>query len=311
MKTKLVQKVMNSIVISCMICSFAYAHTETKTFIMPPKKTVAVADFEIKTGGITGEYDLSKGMAEMLTDALMQSGQFIVLERQTIDAVLAEQNFAASNRTSKIGGAKSGDIKRAQVLIQGVVTEYDIGSETGGQEVNIGGFRFGGNKVKAHIGLIIRLIDTTTSEVIASQRVEGSAKQGGTDFSVAEGGFDFSQSGQKRTPINKAVQITIDNAVNYIAMQMKSIPWKGKVIKTTEAGAIYVNAGISANIQKGMMFMVFRPGEELIDPDTGMNLGTDDEFVGRMRVTEVLEKFSKATALDASPQKGDIVKFAQ
>ena len=107
--------------------------------------------------------------------------------------------------------------------MQGVVTEYDVGTETGGQEVNIGGFSFGGSKVKAHIGLIIRLIDSTTSEVIASQRVEGSAKQGGTDFSVAEGGFDFSQSGQKRTPINKAVQIAIDNAVNYVATQMKTM----------------------------------------------------------------------------------------
>lgn len=280
------------------------------TTTMVPKKTVAVADFEIKTGGVAGEYDLSKGLAEMLTDALIQSGQFIVLERQTIDAVLAEQNFAASDRTSKVGGAQKGDIKRAQIIVQGVVTEYDIGAESGGQKINVGGFSFGGNKAKAHMGCIIRLIDSTTSEVIDSQRVEGKASQGGTDFGYAGGDFDFSQNDQTRTPINKAMQITIDNAVEYIAKKMQGIPWQGKVIKVKDDGEVFINAGQNSNIQKGTTFMVFRPGEELIDPDTGMNLGTDDAFVGRLRIEESLPKFSKGRTLDAPAQTGDIVKFA-
>lgn len=278
--------------------------------VSPLKKTVAVADFEIKTGGVAGEYDLSKGLAEMLTDALIQSGQFIVLERQTIDAVLAEQNFAASDRTSAVGGAKKGDIKRAQVIIQGVVTEYDVGAESGGQQVSIAGFSFGGNKAQAHMACIIRLIDSTTSEVIDSQRVEGKASQGGRDFSYAGSDINFSQNDQTRTPINKAMQITIDNAVEYVAKKMLGIPWQGKIITVKDSGEVFINAGQNTNMQKGMTFMMFRPGEELIDPDTGMNLGTDDEFVGRLRIDDVQPKFSKGTALDAPAQAGDIVKFA-
>ena len=281
-----------------------------QSVISSPKKVVAVADFDNKSG-YSGRYDLGSGMAEMLTDALMQSGQFIVLERQGLNAVLAEQNLASSGRAAKVGGAKTGDIKRAQILIQGVVSEYTPTTEAGSQSLNIKGFNLGGDSARAHVAVLIRLFDTTTSEVIASQRVEGSASRGGMDFGFTESKWGFSQSGEKADPIDKAVQMTIDNAVNHVAQQMARIPWQGKVIKVNEAGEVYVNAGAEANIRKGMTFMVFRPGEALIDPDTGMNLGSEDQFIGRLKVVEAQPKFCKGTSPDGTTQVGDIVKFGQ
>jgi len=41
-----------------------------------------------------------------------------------------------------------------------------------------------------------------------------------------------------------------------------------------------------------------------------MNLGADEQFIGRMRVDDVQPKFSKGTTLDAPATAGDIVKFA-
>jgi hypothetical protein len=147
--------------------------------------------------------------------------------------------------------------------------------------------------------------------VIASQRVEGKADRGGTQFGFTESKWGFSQSGQKSMPIDKAVQIAIDNAVNYIAGELSRVQWKGKVIKTSDDGTVFINAGARDGIQSGMIFMAFRKGEALIDPDTGLNLGSDDEFLGRIRITDVQEKFSRATALDDKlPSAGDIVKFA-
>ena len=283
---------------------------ENTEVLSPPKKVVAVADFGNKSG-YSGQYDLGHGMAEMLTDALMQSGRFIVLERGALDAVLAEQNLAASGRAAKVGGAKMGNIKRAQILIQGAVTEFTPTSEGGAQSLNIKGFSIGGNSQRAHVAVIVRLFDTTTSEIIASKRVEGSASRGGMDFGVSETDWGFTQSGHKQMPIDKAMQITIDNAVNYVAQAMLKVPWQGKIIKVNQAGEVYINAGSEANIQSGMIFMTFRPGEELIDPDTGMNLGSEDLFVGRMRVATVQPKFCKAQPLDGEPMTGDYVKFPQ
>ncbi len=110
--------------------------------------------------------------------------------------------------------------------------------------------------------------------------------------------------------MEEATQIAIDNAVVYIAAQSAGIPWTGKVIKV-EGGVAYVNAGSESNIPSGAYLMTFRKKGELIDPDTGMNLGGDETFVGRMQVVEVQPKFSKARSLDSQPAaEGDIVKFS-
>ena len=64
-------------------------------------------------------------------------------------------------------------------------------------------------------------------------------------------------------------------------------------------------------MEAGSVFDVYKEGEALIDPDTGMNLGSDTTKLGEVKVTEVQDKFSKAQAVGtpSSPiEKGNIVK---
>jgi hypothetical protein len=62
--------------------------------------------------------------------------------------------------------------------------------------------------------------------------------------------------------------------------------------------------------QPGWTFTVFRPGEALIDPDTGMNLGVEREKIGRLRISEVKEKYSIAEPVEGSEfKRGDILKL--
>jgi curli biogenesis system outer membrane secretion channel CsgG len=287
----------------------AIQETLAQQQLSAPKKTIAVASFENKAN-YASQIDLGRAMAEMLTDALIQSGAFIVLERGALESVFAEQNLAASSRAAAGTAAAKGAVGRAQILVQGVISEFSEESEGGGQSLNIKGFDLNMASASAHVAVIIRLIDSSTSEVIASQRVEGKANRGGTQFGFAESDWGFSQSGQKSMPIDKAVQIAIDNAVNYISAQLRTVQWTGKVIKTDENGTVFINAGANAGLQPGMLFMAFQKGEILLDPDTGINLGTADEFLGRVRITAVQEKFSRAEALDQKmPAAGDIVKF--
>jgi len=243
----------------------------------------------------------------MLTDALIKSGQFIVVERQALNAVIAEQNLAASGRATKKGGARLGDIKRAQIIIEGAVTEFGEAKAGGGQDLRIKGFKLGSDRQEAHVAIILRLIDSTTSQVIASHRVEGSAASGSLSYGYSKSGFGFDQSGFKATPLGKATQIAIDRAVAFIASQMANIPWRGKIIKVVDNFG-YLNAGQASNITQGSVFMVFRQGEELIDPDSGLDLGSEDIFVGRFQVTEVHPKYSKGKASDQPVMPGDIVK---
>ena len=277
------------------------------------KKTVSVSDFENKTNA-AGAWQIGTGMADMLTDSLIQSGQFIVLERQALNAVLAEQNLAAGNRASKAGtGAQTGNIKKAQILIQGAVTEFDENKSEGGQGLSLYGVSVRAKSATAHVAVIIRLIDTTTSQVLASQRVEGDASSSGVGFSASVSGVGFGQEAFKKTPMGKATQMAIDRAVQYIASQMAALPWKGKVIKTDESGMVLVNAGASSGMVQGQVLRLARPGESVVDPDTGMELGQEAKVLGTVNVAEVLDKYSKAkpVVLSSPAQAGDLVEALQ
>ena len=149
------------------------------------KKIVAVSQFDNKTSyGSWGQYELGTGMADQLTDSLMQSGNFVVLERETLGDVISEQDLAASGRFSKSKSARTGKLTSAQILVKGTITEFAEKSSGSGGGIGFGGIRIGGKKAEAHVGLIIRLIDTTTGEVLHSQRVEGKAKSGGMSLGV-------------------------------------------------------------------------------------------------------------------------------
>jgi curli biogenesis system outer membrane secretion channel CsgG len=295
--------IIGTVLVSALLVSHAHA--------AGLKKVVAVSNFENKSSyGGGGQWNLGTGMSDQLTDALIQSGQFTVLERETLGDVMAEQDLAASGRMQKSNSARTGKLTSAQILIKGAVTEFDLQSSGSGGGIGIKGFRLGSSKEEAHVGLIIRLIDTTTAEVLDSKRVEGKATAGGLSIGVDVGDFDFGSDSFAKTPLGKATQITIDNAVKYIADKLKDLPFQGRVIKASSPDDIYISAGETVNAREGDEFTVYSKGEELIDPDTGELLGVEEEKVGAVKIHTVKEKYSKAKATSGGDKikRGDIIR---
>jgi curli biogenesis system outer membrane secretion channel CsgG len=272
------------------------------------KKVVAVSRFE-NNSSWGGQWALDTGMADQLTDALMQSGQFVVLERETLGDVMAEQDLAASGRAMQSKSAQTGKITSAQILIKGAVTEFEDGSSGSGTGIGIKGVKIGMRRGEAHVGLIIRLINSTTGEVLASERVEGTAKAGGFDLGLDIGSVDFGTSSFKKMPLGKATQIAIDNAVEIIAEKLRAVPYQGRIVKVA-GDDVYVSAGEKAGAKVGDEFTVFSVGEELVDPETGEILGAEESAVGRVKIYQVMEKFSKAKAVGSlgAVNSGDIIR---
>ncbi len=270
------------------------------------KKIVAVSNFENKTSYV-GQINLDSGMADQLIDALMQSGMFVVLEREMLKDVMEEQDLAATGRTAKSASARTGSITSAQILIKGTVTEFEDKSSGSGQGVNFGGFNFGMQRSEAHVGLIIRLIDTTTGQVLDSQRVEGKAEAGGLAWGANVQGVNFGTEGFKKTPLGKAVQMAVDNAVVYVTERLGNLTFKGRIVNVKD-NIIYVSVGSTIGAKAGDTFTVFSRGEELVDPVTGELLGSEEKRVGRIGISEVRDKFSKAVILEGEGFKaGDII----
>jgi len=45
---------------------------------------------------VGGNWDIGKGIADLIVDELVNDGSFRVIERKRLDAILAEQNFSTA-----------------------------------------------------------------------------------------------------------------------------------------------------------------------------------------------------------------------
>jgi len=110
------------------------------------------------------------------------------------------------------------------------------------------------------------------------------------------------------TPLGQASRHAIDQAVHFIIAKLGTTPWEARVIRA-QAGDIYVNAGEESGVSVGETFGLYRPGEALVDPVSGLDLGAPDEQIGTVKVKAVKPKYAVAVLVDGEPaQRNDIVR---
>lgn len=270
-------------------------------------------NYNFNTGGVPVQ-----GIEAILIDVLNQTGRFRVVERTVLNKTLREQDLGASGRISKPSAAKIGKVLGAQYLIQAVVTHYEPNYQ--GQRIGVGGLLpgkvgglLGGVGVKtgrSMVGMNFRLIDAQTSEIVFSKQVESVISQSGLTL----GGAGFGKSGAlggffsnySRTPIGQAVIAAVNKGVYELVKQIGNAPAWGSVVKVT-GGRVYLNLG-QGQVRPGDRLKVLRKGEALVDPETGLSLGSEDKEVGTVVITEVKKKYSIARAEGARGiKRGDKV----
>jgi len=194
-----------------------------------PKARIAVADFEVKAAQASNE--IGTGLREMLITALVNSNRFRVVERQVLSAVMQEQELAASGAAAQGSGAQRGAIKTADIVITAAVTEFEpqasggAGGIGGGGGLGSGilGGLLGASLNKAHMALDIRIVDTSTSEVLAATRVQGQATDISAGFMAGFFGGWALGGGvgvYANTPMEKAIRICVIEGVRYISQKV-------------------------------------------------------------------------------------------
>jgi len=185
-----------------------------------PKRTqIAVLPFDFGTiqNQWWGTIDIGKGVADQVVDSLVNDGTFSVIERSKLDTILAEQDFAQSDRAAVEAAklAKVGKVLGVRYLVAGSITQFatsdrKFGGGVGGAIAKgmlgpVGGLSF--RKVKHQVKLTGRLIDTTTGEVVASAEGNGESKKcqgvgmemdpggGGSGVAFSMSSADYRQSG--------------------------------------------------------------------------------------------------------------------
>ncbi|HPC58541.1 MAG TPA: CsgG/HfaB family protein, partial [Kiritimatiellia bacterium] len=142
--------------------------------------SITVSKFPNEAGW-SGQWDIGDGFTTILTDALQQSGKFIVLgDSEMRKEAMAEQDFAASGRVA--GGQKAPKVGRmtpAQLLVRGSITHVQDETSGGRGGISFKGISLGGSGGKAEVNITIYLVDSETGQVKASKKVVGQAGRRG------------------------------------------------------------------------------------------------------------------------------------
>jgi len=280
-----------------------------------PKKRIAVLRF-----GGTGKYgalegaDAGEAIAAQLTTALERTDCFVVADRLALAEVLREQEIGMAGVATRETSAKAGQLIGVQILVKGEITEFETGAQGNGLTAGVGlanlplGLRFGGSRNVAHIALDVRLIDATTGQVIATQRVDSKARSFGLLLGIDTSKTSLTNDNYSKTPLGSAMRDAVVEAAGYILERTRAVVWTGQVVDV-QAGSFYLNAGTKAGLKVGDTLTVSTVARELIDPASGASLGRIEQSLGIARISEVSDTYALATIEgDYTPHRGDLLR---
>ena len=263
------------------------------------KLRIAVLDFDFASTGITesglgifGSVGPAQGVSDLLTNKLVESGSYTVIERSRIAAVLAEQNLADAGRIDPATAAQIGRILGVDAVVLGSITRFDLAEGgTGGSVLGIGG---NSRRNSAEVQLTARLVNTTTAEILATAQGTGSARQGGGSFSVG-GLVNF---GADHNNTDKLLSAAADDAVSQLASTIASeaprlsalpasLPTVATLVADVAGNQVIINKGSQDGFRAGMKVSIERVVREVKDPATGAVLRTVTSPIGQIELTEV------------------------
>ncbi len=156
----------------------------------------------------------------------------------------------------------------------------------------------------ARVGVDYALVDIASGKTLVAKsgqgeyrkktrKVLGLGDKSSTDTSLRQGAL--------RDAMNKAVEAMI--------LELSKRPFQGRVL-IMDGDAVIFKAGTRSKLDSGATLAVYRPGKELIDPDTGRSLGKREKKIGEIQLSShTNENVSEGSIVSGADfRKGDILK---
>jgi len=298
------------------------------------KKRIAVLDFDYsavkqRVYDIYGtNQDVGKSITDLLVEKLTQDSNYSVIERKSLDKILAEQNFSNNNeRLDPATAQKIGQILGVDAIIIGSVTEFgrdDRGKRIGGIRPGFGGFDIGGVKKKearAICAISVRLIDTKSGEILAAAMGEGKSKrsresligQGDGTGGGGAGSFDTNASNFGQTLLGEAVLQAVGEVGSHLDSASVSFSnYTRQVfgqVANVSGDSLIINVGSEAGLKIGDKMEIRRADHQIKDPTTGKVLATITNKIGEGIVTEIdTESATLVFSGNDRPKVGDLAR---
>jgi len=181
--------------------------------------SVAVFPINDKTGQRTetGSALVSQGAGAMLITALKRSRQFTVLDRINHSNIMNEHELKNNDLIASGEGPELNQLTGADYIIDGAVTEYQVDKKSGGTGFKIAGIGGSTEHAVASTAIDLRLVDTTSGEVVWSRslkdEIEGE-KVGIEAFEFMGDNIVEFETGQgKQEVVNLVLRTLLEEAV--------------------------------------------------------------------------------------------------
>ncbi len=185
------KKVLSLLIVAALV---ALAVVPLATAASDGKPRIAVLEFKNKADGQYWWHGGSAAMQDVFVTELVKSGKFRVMDREQLDALLAEKNLSLSGDVDPKTAIKAGKLIGVQYFLTGAVTEYGA-TETGAHGPGVRGLPgFSGGKKTFVAAANARIIDTTTGEILWADEARGED----TAFKLSVGGFGGGVQGDER-----------------------------------------------------------------------------------------------------------------
>ena len=205
---------------------------------------------------------LADQAADMLAAKLVDSGQFLVFERNDLDALTREQ-----------GGAAPAKLVGVDTLLVGSVTQF--GRKVEGQA----GFLNSKMRQVASATVEVRLVDVRTGHAFFSTTGSGSAT-----VEVGEVAGFGSRAGYDSTLNDKAISAAISDLMTNVLQKLRERRWFTDVLQV-RGDQVFLSGGAGQGLRVGDVLVLETLGDTITSGQTGLPITLPGHPVARLEVT--------------------------
>ena len=141
--------------------------------------------------------------------------------------------------------------------------------------------------------IVAKIYDSTSGKLLGTADFQ----TGNDEFKQIQEDHNYSvKNGELSDEMMVAIARTM---AEKIAIHVANVIFPITVLIKDDSG-VMINRGEGGGVAVGDTYNVFALGKQLVDPQTGEVLGNEEVNVGKVQITEVDPKFSKAKILEDS-----------
>jgi hypothetical protein len=260
--------------------------------VLPVKPLPAIADKLAKAGKTSSLNLISQSLAEQQLDVLNATRKFQIVSRSDLADLVKDDERGSTLSVDKIKGF---NLAEAKYLLVTSIDDFEDQTERLVQKLA----KTTIVKRTVRLSLIAKIYEASSGKLLESAA---------NTISKTDAKESMNEAGNDAESTDALLRDAVRESADWIGGRVVDVIYPAKIIAKTDK-VVSINRGDGTGVAVGQVWRAFAVGEEMIDPDTKESLGREEVAVGRVKITDVLPKFSKAEVVeDLGIDKGAVLR---